>query len=185
VLSVITMTQHTVPGTTDRFPAPTAGGSQGSTLVLSIGPFRDWLDEYMRAHELTSADVARSIGRDETMVRGWFGVRGRHWRTQSPDRFVAHVISELAIEHVGLALTGNPRLVPELYPQWPSPSANAAAHPPTATTSATNTARSPPDNTSDRHHRPRARPPFSRSLHLRPSQSSTTPATRTRSDATS
>jgi hypothetical protein len=50
------------------------------------------------------------------MVRGWFGVRGRGWRTQSPDRFVVHIISELTIEAVGIALTGNPRLVPELYP---------------------------------------------------------------------
>ena len=105
----------------DRFPAPTAGGSQGSALVLAVGPFRDWLDEYMRAHELTSSDVARCIGRDESMIRGWFGVRGRDWRTQSPDRFVIHVISELAIEHVGIALTGNPRLVPELYPHMAEP----------------------------------------------------------------
>jgi hypothetical protein len=132
VLSVIAMTapmtmddhqavdgaEHT---TTDRFPAPTAGGSQGSTLVLAIGPFRDWLDEYMRAHELTSADVARVIGRDESMVRGWFGVRGRDWRTQSQERFVVHIISELVVEHVGIALTGNPRLVPELYPHMAEP----------------------------------------------------------------
>jgi hypothetical protein len=41
--------EHT---TSDRFPAPTAGGSQGSTLVLAVGAFRDWLDEYMIAHEL-------------------------------------------------------------------------------------------------------------------------------------
>jgi hypothetical protein len=110
--------EHTTP---DRFPAPTAGGSQGSTLVLAVGPFRDWLDEYMRARELTSADVARVIGRDESMVRGWFGVRGRDWRTQSQDRFVIHIISELNVEHVGIMLTGNPRLVPELYPHMAEP----------------------------------------------------------------
>ena len=96
--------EHTTP---DRFPAPTAGGSQGSTLVLAVGPFRDWLDEYMRAHDLTSADVARCIGRDESMVRGWFGVRGRDWRTQSPQRFVVHIISELVIEHVGMSRPGS------------------------------------------------------------------------------
>jgi hypothetical protein len=105
----------------DRFPAPTAGGSQGSTLVLAIGPFRDWLTEYMAAHELTSADVARLIGRDHAMVRGWFGVRGRDWRTQSPHRFVVHIISERTIEHVGIALAGNPRLVPALYPHMAEP----------------------------------------------------------------
>jgi hypothetical protein len=115
------MTQDTVPGTTSRFPAPTAGGRQGSTLVLAIGPFRDWLTEYMLAHRLSSADVARLIGRDDAMVRGWFGVRGRDWRSQSPDRFVVHIISELAIEHVGIALAGNPRLVPELYPHMAEP----------------------------------------------------------------
>jgi hypothetical protein len=27
------------------------------------------------------------------MVRGWSGVPGRDWRTQSPDRFVVHIIS--------------------------------------------------------------------------------------------
>ena len=113
--------EHTTPSTTDRFPAPTAGGSQGSTLVLAVGPFRDWLDEYMRAHDLTSADVARVIGRDESMVRGWFGVRGRDWRTQSQERFVVHIVSELVVEHVGIALTGNPRLVPELYPHMAEP----------------------------------------------------------------
>jgi hypothetical protein len=32
------MTHDTAPGTTDRFPPPTAGGKQGSTLVLAIGP---------------------------------------------------------------------------------------------------------------------------------------------------
>jgi len=122
----ITMDDHqAVDGaertTTDRFPAPTAGGSQGSTLVLAVGPFRDWLDEHMSAHELTSADVARVIGRDESMVRGWFGVRGRDWRTQSPERFVIHIVSELVVEHVGIALTGNPRLVPELYPHMAEP----------------------------------------------------------------
>jgi len=55
------------------------------------------------------------------MVRGWFGVRGRDWRTQSPDRFVIHIISELTIEHVGITLTANPRLVPELYPHMAEP----------------------------------------------------------------
>jgi hypothetical protein len=89
--------------------------------VLVIGPFRDWLLEHMTAHELTSSDVARSIGRDETMVCGWFGVRGGDWRTQSPDRFVVHVTSELTVEAVGIALTGNPRLVPELYPHMAEP----------------------------------------------------------------
>jgi hypothetical protein len=110
------MTQHTATTAADRFPAPTAGGTQGSTLVLAIGPFRDWLTAYMSAHQIVSADVARLIGRDDAMVRGWFGVRGRDWRTQSPDRFVVHIISERTIEHVGIALAGNPRLVPELYP---------------------------------------------------------------------
>jgi hypothetical protein len=38
-----------------------------------------------------------------------------------PDRFVAHMISERTIEHVGIALTGNPRLVPELYPHMVEP----------------------------------------------------------------
>jgi len=115
------MTQHPAPDVTDRFPAPTTGGPQGSTLVLAIGPFREWLTEYMSAHDLTIADLARSIGRDDAMVRGWFGVRGRDWRTQSPDRFVIHIISELTIEAVGIALTGNPRLVPELYPHMAEP----------------------------------------------------------------
>jgi hypothetical protein len=55
------------------------------------------------------------------MVRGWFGVRGRDWRTQAPDRFVVHVISELTVEAVGIALAGNPRLVPELYPHMAEP----------------------------------------------------------------
>ena len=95
------MSQDTAPSTSDRFPAPTTGGKLGSSLVLAIGPFRDWLTEHMTAHQLTCADVARLIGRDDTMVRGWFGVRGRDWRTQSPDRFVIHVISELTIEAVG------------------------------------------------------------------------------------
>jgi hypothetical protein len=88
--------------------------------VLAIGPFRNWLTEHMTTDQLTSADVARLIGRDDAMVRGWFGVRGRDWRTQSPNRFV-HIISELTIEHVGIALTGNPRLVPELYPHMAEP----------------------------------------------------------------
>jgi hypothetical protein len=115
------MTQHTATTTTDRFPAPMAGGKQGLTLVLAIGPFRDWLTEYMNVHQIVSADVARLIGRDDAMVRGWFGVRGRDWRSQSPDRFVVHIISERTIEHVGIALTGNPRLVPELYPHMAEP----------------------------------------------------------------
>jgi hypothetical protein len=118
---VAVMTQHTATTTTDRFPAPTAGGKQGSTLVLAIGPFRDWLTEYMNAHQILSADIARLIGHDDAMVRGWFGVRGRDWRTKSPDRFVVHIISERTIEHVGIALTGNPRLVPELYPHMAEP----------------------------------------------------------------
>jgi hypothetical protein len=117
--------QHLLDGqsdvASDRFPAPTAGGCQGSTLVLAIGPFRDWLGEHMRVHELTSVDVAKTIGRDEAMVRGWFGVRGRDWRSQSPDRFVVYVISELTVEAVGIALTGDPRLVPELYPHMAEP----------------------------------------------------------------
>jgi hypothetical protein len=115
------MSQHTAPSTADRFPAPTTGGKQGASLVLAIGPFHNWLTQYMTAHQLTCADVARLIGRDDTMVRGWFGVRGRDWRTQSPDRFVIHVISELTIEAVGIILTGNPRLVPELYPHMAEP----------------------------------------------------------------
>jgi hypothetical protein len=59
--------QLTSSGRVDRFPAPTAGGCQGSTLVLAVGPFRDWLDQHMHTHELTSVDVARRIGRDEAM----------------------------------------------------------------------------------------------------------------------
>jgi len=109
------------PSGPDRFPAPVAGGSQGSTLPLAIGPFRDWLHEHMTSHQLTAADVARCIGRDEAMVRAWFCVRGRDWRTQSDERFVIHVISERTIEHVGIALTGNPRLVPELYAHMAEP----------------------------------------------------------------
>ena len=54
-------------------------------------------------------------------------------------------IGELTLEHVGIALTGNPRLVPELYPHMAGPVWNAAAHQPTATTSATNSGSSPPD----------------------------------------
>jgi hypothetical protein len=104
-----------VPQAPDRFPAPTSKGCRGGQLVLAIGPFRDWLHDHMLAHELTAMDVARRIGRDEAIVRGWFGIRSRDWRTQSPNHFVVHVISELVIEHVGIALTGNPRLVPELY----------------------------------------------------------------------
>jgi hypothetical protein len=74
-------------------------------------PAPDELSAWSALSSLTSC-----IGRDDAMVRGWFGVRGRGWRTQSPDRFVVHIISELTIEAVGIALTGNPRLVPELYP---------------------------------------------------------------------
>lgn len=48
-------------------------------------------------------------------------VRGRDRRTQSQDRFVVHVISELTVQTVGMALTGNPRLVPELYPHMAEP----------------------------------------------------------------
>ena len=114
------MITRSQPTTADRFSAPTTGGKQGSSLVLAIGPFRDWLTEHMQAHQLTAADIARLTGRDDTMVRGWFGVRGRDWHTQSPDRFVVH-ISELTIEHVGIALTGNPRLVAELYPHMAEP----------------------------------------------------------------
>jgi hypothetical protein len=109
------------PPASDRFPAPTSKGCQGGQLVLAIGPFRDWLSEQMQAHELTAVDVARKIGRDEAIVRGWFGVRSRDWRNHSPDRFVVHVISELVVEHVGIALIGNPRLVPELYPHLAEP----------------------------------------------------------------
>jgi hypothetical protein len=47
------------PATSDRFPAPIARGSQGSTLVLVVGTFRDWLGAHMSAHDLTSSDVAR------------------------------------------------------------------------------------------------------------------------------
>jgi len=109
------------PSGPDRFPAPVAGGSQGSTLVVAIGPFRDWLHDHMTTHQLKAADIARRIGRDETIIRGWFCVRGRDWRTQSTERFVVHVISERTIEQVGIALTGNPRLLPELYPHMAEP----------------------------------------------------------------
>lgn len=115
--SALTLT----PAAADRFPAPTGGGCQRSTLVLAIGPFRDWLSAYMVAHELTASDIARRIGRDEAIVRGWFGVRSREWRTQSKEHFVIHVVSEPVVEHVGIALTGNPRLVPELYPHMAEP----------------------------------------------------------------
>ena len=37
------------------------------------------------------------------------------------DRFVIHIISERTIEAVGIALTGNPRLVPQLYPHMAEP----------------------------------------------------------------
>jgi hypothetical protein len=90
-------------------------------LVLAIGPFRDWLSEHMLAHDVTACDVARRIGRDEAIVRGWFGIRSRDWRTQRQDQFVVHTISDLVIEHVGIALVGNPRLVPELYPHMAEP----------------------------------------------------------------
>jgi hypothetical protein len=105
----------------DRFPAPTSKGCRGGQLVLAIGPFRDWLIEYMTTNELTAVDVAQRIGRDEAIVRGWFGVRARDWRTQSQEHFVIHVISELVVEHVGIALVGNPRLAAELYPHMAEP----------------------------------------------------------------
>jgi hypothetical protein len=65
----------------------------------------------MTAHQLPGADVARSIGRDEAMVRGRFGVRGRDWRTQSADRFVIHIMWT-GHRSGGITLTANPRLVP-------------------------------------------------------------------------
>jgi hypothetical protein len=37
------------------------------------GPFRDWLREQMLAQQLTAADVAKLIGRDDAIIRGWFG----------------------------------------------------------------------------------------------------------------
>jgi hypothetical protein len=114
-------TEATIPATADRFPAPTGGGSGASTLVLAVGPFRDWLAQHMCAHQLTPADVARRIDKDDNVVRAWFGERARDWRSQPPDRFVVYVISELTIEHAGIALTGNPRLVPELYPHMAEP----------------------------------------------------------------
>jgi hypothetical protein len=52
------------------------------------------------------------------------------------------LISELTIEAVGIPLTGNPWLMAE---HMASRSANAAAHPATATISATNQAGSPPE----------------------------------------
>jgi hypothetical protein len=100
----------------DRFPAPTGSGRYRSTLVLAIGPFRDWLTEHMAAHELTATDVGQRIGTDEAVVRGWFGVRPRDWRQHTGQRFVVHVISETTVEAVGIALAGNPRLAMELYP---------------------------------------------------------------------
>jgi hypothetical protein len=105
----------------DRFPAPTGGGRYRSTLVLAIGPFRDWLAEHMTRHELASTDVAAAIGTDEAVVRGWFGVRPRDWRQHPTGRFVVHVISESTVETVGIALTGNPRLAAELYPHLAEP----------------------------------------------------------------
>jgi hypothetical protein len=54
-------------------------------------------------------------------VRGWFGVPARDWREQSQEHFIVHVISELVIEHVRIALAGNPPLAPELYPHMAEP----------------------------------------------------------------
>lgn len=98
----------------DRFPAPTGGGRYHATIVLVIGPFRDWLQAHMDAHKLAATDVGECIGTDEAVVRGWFGVRPRDWRQQTRTRFVVHTISETTIEAVGIALTGNPRLAAEL-----------------------------------------------------------------------
>jgi hypothetical protein len=105
----------------DRFPAPTGGGRYSSTLVLAIGPFRDWLAGHMAAHELAATDVGQLVGTDEAVVRGWFGVRPRDWRQQSTERFVVHTISESTVERVGIALTGNPRLAAELYAHLAEP----------------------------------------------------------------
>jgi hypothetical protein len=105
----------------DRFLAPTGGGRYRSTLVLAIGPFRDWLHRHMAAHELTAVDVAQSIRIDEAVVRGWFGVRPRDWREHTRERFVVHTISESMIEAVGIALAANPRLAAELYPHLAEP----------------------------------------------------------------
>jgi hypothetical protein len=114
-------TSLALASTSDRFPAPTGKGCRGGQLVLAIGPFRDWLQDHMIAQELTAMDVARRIGRDEAIVRGWFGVRSRDWRSQRQDRFVVHVIGELVVEYVGIALVGNPRLVCELYAHMAEP----------------------------------------------------------------
>jgi hypothetical protein len=108
-------------GDGERFPAPTGGGRYRSTLVLAIGPFRDWLHAHMATHELTAVHVAQSIRVDEAVVRGWFDVRPRDWREHTRERFVVHAISESMIEAVGIALTGNPRLVSELYPHMAEP----------------------------------------------------------------
>jgi hypothetical protein len=51
-------------------PLIRAAVAAGVYVQLAIGAFRDWLAEYMSAHELTAADVARCIGRDQEMVRG-------------------------------------------------------------------------------------------------------------------
>jgi hypothetical protein len=110
------MTQHTRNGVR-------AIGPVAHCRRAAIGPFRDWLNEHMQAHQLTPEDVARCIGRDQAMVRGWFGVRPR----------LAHPIPRPVRrphhQHVGPALTGNPRLVPELSTHS-RVSANAAAPPP-------------------------------------------------------
>jgi hypothetical protein len=109
------------PEMAHRFFAPISRGCHGGELVLAIGPFRDWLTEHMLAHDLTALHVAQQIKRDEAIVRGWFGVRSRDWRSKSSQRFVVHVISEMVVEHVGIALVGNPRLAPELYPHLAEP----------------------------------------------------------------
>jgi hypothetical protein len=105
----------------DRFPAPTGGGRYRSTLVLAIGPFRDWLAEHMTRHELAGTDVAAVIGTDEAVVRGWFAVRPRDWRQHTGQRFVVHTISETTVERVGIALLGDPRLAAQLYPHLAEP----------------------------------------------------------------
>jgi hypothetical protein len=85
------------------------------------GPFRDWLREQMLAQQLTAAR-RRQAYRPR---------RGDH------PRLVWH------IEHVGIALTGNPRLVPSGTRTRLSPSASDAEHPATTTTSAATSSSSP------------------------------------------
>jgi hypothetical protein len=74
------------PEMAHRFFAPISRGCHGGELVLAIGPFRDWLTEHMLAHDLTALHVAQQIKRDEAIVRGWFGVRSRDWRSKSSQR---------------------------------------------------------------------------------------------------